>query len=178
MASSRVAVRYARSLVSLAGEKNMLEAVKDDMELISGTLDESRQLRVLMRSPVIDGSKKMRVTSEIFKGKISEITFVFLKLVFRKNREYFLHDIARQFITQYNQKKGLQSAEVVTAAPLTPELRLEITQLVKKISGREPQLAETIDPDIIGGFILTVGDKQLDASVSGKLLKLKSELLA
>ena len=117
------------------------------------------------------------VIKAIFGGKVTKLTSSFFDIICRKKRENFLPAIAVEFHNQYNLMKGIAAASVTTASPLTDDLRNKFTEILQSISGKENiELKEKIDNDLIGGFILKIGDRQIDDSVSGKLRTLRKEL--
>lgn len=175
MSEIRVASRYAKSLLELAIEKGVLEEVNNDMQLFGKTLDENRELLLLMKNPVVGNDKKRTILTMIFGKKFNPMTNTFFDIVSRKNRESFLPAVAGEFHRQYNVYKGVVSAEVITTFPLTPEMRKQFNDMVVKISGKKPELKERIDPTLIGGYILKVGDRQIDESVSSRLTELREE---
>lgn len=176
MSELRVASRYAKSLLDLAQEQGTLEQVKQDMDLFSKTLNESRDLRLLLRNPIVKHDKKLAILRAVFGGKVTELTEKFFTIVTQKNRESALEFIGSEFLTQYNVLRGVQTAEVTTATALTPQLRAEVETLVRQQTGlQQVTLTEKIDPDLIGGFVLRVGDQLIDDSVRYRLRRLRSE---
>ncbi|HET7178746.1 MAG TPA: ATP synthase F1 subunit delta [Chryseosolibacter sp.] len=174
MAESRAAFRYVKSLLGLAVERNALEAVHKDMLLFSGAIAESRQLELLLHSPVIKHHKKLAILKKLFSGKMNALTLSFFEIITRKNRESILVGIAREFHNAYNEYKGIGKAQVITTVPLDAQLRGEFEKLVRKYEDKKQvELIEKVDPELIGGFILNVGDRQVDASVRSKLKSLK-----
>jgi F-type H+-transporting ATPase subunit delta len=174
MAGFKAASRYVRSLLGLAQEQGVLDEVHKDMQLIAKTCDESFELVALLRSPIIKHDKKKAILEKIFKGKVHNLTLAIIDIITRKNREPLLPIIAAEFHNAYNDFKGIQKAYITTTIPLDQELRKEIEQMVKKLSGKKTiELEEKINKDLIGGFILNVGDKQVDASISNKVRGLK-----
>ncbi len=174
MSELRVASRYAKSLIELAAEKGVLEQVHNDMKLFSSVVSENRDFQMLLRNPIAKSDKKLAILNGIFSGKVEELTLMFFNIVARKNRESLLEFVATEFETQYNLMKGIQRAQVVSAVPLTPELRQQLGEKLANETGKTIQLEEMIDPSLIGGFVLTVGDKQIDSSVKHSLRKLKN----
>ncbi|MBC6991460.1 ATP synthase F1 subunit delta [Hymenobacter sp. BT491] len=176
MSEIRVASRYAKSLLDLAEERGTLEQVKQDMDLFSKTLEQNRDLRLLLRNPIVQHDKKLAILRAVFGGKVSELTEKFFTIITQKNRESALEFIGTEFLSQYNVLRGVQVAEVITATPLTPELRAEVTKLVREQTGlQQVTLNEKVDEALIGGFILRVGDRQIDDSVRYRLRKLRNE---
>ncbi len=173
MSEIRVASRYAKSLIGLAQEKRILEDVHNDLYLFMITCDDSRDLRLMLKNPIISSDKKLMALKAIFGKRFSEMTTLFFEIVSRKNRAPLLHSIAQQVHYQYNLMKGIESATVTTAMPLDRTLRVEFQNMVQKISGKEVELDQKINPEIIGGFVLQIADKQIDASIKTKIQSLK-----
>jgi F-type H+-transporting ATPase subunit delta len=139
-------------------------------------LDESRDLRLLLRNPIVNHDKKLAILRAVFGGKVSTLTEKFFTIITQKNRESALEFIGSEFLTQYNLLRGVQKAEVTTATPLSPELRAEVEKLVRQQTGlQQVTLTEKVDESLIGGFVLRVGDRQIDDSVSFRLRKLRNE---
>ncbi|MBH8570206.1 ATP synthase F1 subunit delta [Microvirga sp. STS02] len=177
MADQRVAARYAKSLLDLGKEMGTLSAVKDDMDLLSKTMAESRELRLLLRNPIVKHDKKLAILKAIFGGKVSDMTLRFFTILTEKNRESAIEGIGPEFLAQYNAMQGIQSAEVTSATPLTAVARLEIRKLVTQQTGlTDVQLTEKVDPELIGGFVLRVGDNQIDDSVRTSLRRMRTSL--
>ncbi len=177
MADQRVAARYAKSLLDLAQEMGTLATIKQDMDLLANTVAGSRDLRLLLRNPIVKHDKKLSILNAVFQGKVSETMLRFFQILTSKNRESALEHIGTEFLAQYNALMGVQVAEVTSATPLTPATRAEIEQLVKQQTGlKEVSLTEKVDASLIGGFILRVGDQQIDDSVRGGLRRLRSSL--
>lgn len=174
MADSRAASRYVKSLLGLAVEKKALEEVHRDMLLFSDTVSKSRPLELLLRNPVIKHDKKLEILKKLFGGKVNNLTMAFFEIITRKNREPILEAVAREFHNAYNEYKGIGKATVITAVPLDAKLRSEFERLVREYSDKkEIELIEKVDPDLIGGFVLNVGDRQVDASIESKIKTLK-----
>jgi len=97
----------------------------------------------------------------------------FFEVIVRKNRENVLPEVAEVFNSLYNEKKGLEEAVITTAVLLDKKLRGEVESIVRNLTGKEPMLKEEVDPEIIGGYELAIGDRKIEASVSGQLRALK-----
>ena len=177
MIETKVARRYAKSLLDLAKEKGELEAVNNDMKLLASVCESSHDLRVLLGSPIINGDKKLSVLKRVFSGKVSPISMSFFDIVTRKGRENQLEGIAKEFIRLYKEDKGIQTAIVTSAIGLDDKLRADVYKLIKESLNSEIELIEKVDKDLIGGFILRVGDKQYDASIARDLRLMRQELI-
>jgi F-type H+-transporting ATPase subunit delta len=175
MTDSKVARRYAQSLMGLALERNIAEKINNDMKLIADTCSANRELVLLLKNPIINTDKKENIIRLIFGSKVDTVTNAFMQIITRKGRESYLYEIAEAFIAMYKTSKGIKTAFVTTAFPMDTALRNEVMSIVKRAKGDNAELVEQVDKDIIGGFILRIGDVQYDASVSKKLKALKSE---
>jgi F-type H+-transporting ATPase subunit delta len=172
MSNIKVASRYAQSLLDLSVEKNALEAVIGDMKMLLSVAEQNRDLGLTLKSPIVTYDKKFNILKALFGKTANNITMSFFDLVTRKNRSNVLVPTAQEFLRQYNEYKGIQVAEVTVTLPLTEDLRKEIIEIVKEISGlQKVELVEKIDKSLIGGFVLKVNDKLWDDSISGKLRK-------
>ncbi|MEP2669990.1 MAG: ATP synthase F1 subunit delta [Cyclobacteriaceae bacterium] len=174
MSDFRAASRYVRSLLGLAQEQGVLDEVHKDMQFIDKTCNENLELVSLLRSPIIKSDKKKAVLYKIFEGKVQKLTMAIIDIVTRKNRESILPSIAREFHNAYNDFKGIQKATITSTVALDADILKEVEEMVKKLSEKKIiELEERVDSSLIGGFILNVGDKQVDASISNKLKSLK-----
>ena len=173
MSEYRIASRYAKSLLDLADEKGVLEDVNKDMLMFSELASENRDLVLMLKSPVVSHDKKLAVLNKVFDGKVNELTLAIFQILTKKHREAYLPAIATEFHHQYNVRKGIEEATVTTTFKLDAKLRKEFEGIVAKISGKKVELTEKIDEKIIGGFVLKIGDRQIDDSLSSKLSALK-----
>ncbi|KQS33649.1 ATP synthase F1 subunit delta [Dyadobacter sp. Leaf189] len=177
MSVSIVASRYAKSLIELAKEQNVLEAVYQDMLLFKDTADKNRGLMLALKSPVVRHEKKSGILKALFESRVNPVSYAIFNIITKKNRESILDEIANEFIKAYNLYQGIQKATVTTTTPLTEELRQQFEEIVKEKTGRTVQLAEKINPALIGGYILTIEDRQIDASLRSRLNELKLQLV-
>ena len=177
MSSLRVVSRYVKSLLDLAVERGTLEQVHNDMQLFFKVCNENRAFRLMLRNPIIRHDKKRDVLEAIFKGKVNALTMAIFDIITRKNREPLLPEIAGEFHNAYNIYKGIGKASITTAIPLDAAQRKEFEQIIRKlITKKDVELEEKVDKEMIGGFVLNVGDKQIDASVKSKLKALRTTL--
>ena len=173
MSESKIAKRYATPLLELAVKKKSADRVKSDMEQFLAVCQGNIAFLNMLNSPIIPHLKKGEILVKIFQGSVSEISSALLRLIVVKNREKLLPQIAREYINAFNESQGVQLAHVTTAVAITPALRTSVEELVKKISGKKPLLTTQVNKNIVGGYILTMDDSQIDQSVMGALNKLK-----
>lgn len=173
MSISRIALRYSRPLLSLAEDRGVLSAVKDDMANLKELCKSNRDFVLMLRSPVISNFRKADILKKMFGNRVDPLTGMFLDLVARKNRARYLPEIVDEFIVLYNAKMGRQKATVATAFALDGNMRSSFEKLVEKLTGKKPLLKEEVNTGIIGGYVLKFGDRQLDESIRGQLGRLK-----
>ena len=176
MQSHKAASRYAKSLLELAQERKVLDQVCADMQLFSAVAEENRVFAVMLKNPIITHDKKRNVLRALFGKRMNELTLKAFDLITKKNRENILVEVAQEFQVQYNNLMGLQEAEISTTIKLDEKLRKSFNDLVREISGKTPELTEVVDEDLVGGFVLKVGDYRLDQSIKSQLQHIKKEL--
>lgn len=177
MDESAISVRYAKAIFSLAKQKEMLSALKNDMELVADVCTRSVDFNLLLKSPVVKTSEKVHLIKLIFSKKIENLSLDFLELVTRNKRETFIPSICRNVLTFIRKEKNIKTAVITTAKPLSDEVLQKAEKTLKEELGTEVELTGHENPGIIGGIILRIDDKQYDASVSTQLKKLKQVML-
>jgi len=174
MAESRAAIRYAKAVLSLASDQKATETVNKDMKLIANTIADSKELSEMLQNPVVRTSVKKDVLSQTFKST-HKITGSLINTLITNKRIALLGDVANKYNHLFDILKDKQVAKVTTAIPLTDSLRAKVLAKVKELTGKEVEVVNVIDENILGGFILRVGDIQYDSSIANKLNKLKRE---
>jgi F-type H+-transporting ATPase subunit delta len=172
----RLAARYAKSVLDLAVEKGQLDAVYNDMLFLQAAFRSSKELVVLLKSPIIKADKKDKILDAIGAGRISVITATFNKLLLRKNRELYLPEIVTAFIDQYKVHQNIHTVKLTTATPVSEELKQSILDKVR--AGQHIQQIElnsVVDEALIGGFVLEIGDQLVDGSVAFELNNIKKQ---
>ena len=174
MSNSRAAVRYAKAILELAIEKKEDTALEKDMRLVVETIGTHSELKDVLGSPVVPGDVKKAILSGVFKD-INELGKGLIDLLVDKKRISLLNQVAVQYIRLHEEYKGERVAYVTTAVPMTSSLENKLLKQVEKITGEKVTLENHVDEDILGGFVLRVGDLQYNASIANKLDKLKRE---
>ena len=174
MSEVRAALRYAKAAMELAVDQKKVKAVERDMRTIHETVVENDNLREALASPILNTSDKEAVLVAIFKDA-DPLSKELFSLLGNNKRIGMLGEVAHQFILLYERMQGQDVARVVTAVPLTQELEKKILGRLKQITGKEVTVENQVDPSLIGGFILRVGDLEYNASIASKLANLKRE---
>lgn len=176
MANYRVASRYAKSLIDLGVEQNNLEQLHGDINTIKSALA-SRDLSLLVQSPIIKADKKNQIFDKIFSGKIDKVTMAFLQILTKKGREVTLPEIVTSFLDQYKKHKKITSVKLTTASAVGQSFidSIKKTLLDSNETENVVEIDAKVDEDLIGGFVIEIGDKLYDASVLHKLNSVKKQ---
>ncbi len=178
MQSPRLAGRYAKSLIDLSQEKGQLETVYKDMQYLQQVVRQSRDFVVLMKSPVIKADKKNAILEAVSKGKVSELTMAFNRLMVTKGRESVLPEVVNAFIDQYNEVKGIHRVKLTTAVEASEELKRSMVDKLKSEAGLQTiELEAKVDPSLVGGFVLEFNNKKVDASILRDLNDVKKQFM-
>jgi F-type H+-transporting ATPase subunit delta len=175
MNDSKIPVRYSRALFQLATEKNLLDKVNGDMLFIS-EICKMDEIKEILESPVIVPSKKSAIFHSVLDKNIEKITLSLVDLLIKNGRENYLPAVARVFKDETLKYKGITETLLTTAVPVNDKSRKEISEMIASLFKTKVDLKETIDKEIIGGFVLRVNDNFIDASVRNKLRKIRREL--
>lgn len=176
MKQIRLANRYAKALFELALEQQKLEIVAKDMQLINDVIAENRDLVLLLKSPVVKAHKKIAVFTALFGKDIHQLSLRFISLLAKNGREDSIPQVAESFLDIYNDFHGVTEAWLTTAGNLEKDAKATILQMLKNLSGKEVRLHEFVNADLLGGFLVKMGDYQYDASTKTLIKKLKDNI--
>ena len=175
MKNPKLSSRYAKALFDFAGEKKQVKEVYDDLQLFAKTLQENRELQVLLRNPVIEPHQKHQIFESIFNGTLRDTTYQFLDVLLKKKREPALDTICEEYFKLYNAAHNIKPVTITTAQPLSDALKAKIVSLLKEQTKATVALEEIVDPELIGGFIIKMDDFYFDSSILSKINKLRQE---
>jgi len=176
MDQSAITVRYAKAFFSLAKEKNLIQPFKKDIEIISDVCGNSNEFVLLLESPVLKTSKKSEIIISIFKGKIDNLTLKFLQLIVKNKREVYIPAICRNYLALTRKNQNIKLSQLTTATEIDSKTIEKIKSTIEKELNAKVELTANVKPDIIGGLILRMEDKQFDASVATQLKKMRQQL--
>lgn len=169
--------RYAQALLDLACESKSLKIIENDVGKLKTILLKSNDLQKAISSPVIDVEKKVVVLTSIAKAaSLSKLSTQFIGTVSKNRRSHDLLNILSFFQGLVANRKGKQLAKLISARSLTTTQLKEIKLNLKKTLGREVDVETSVDPDLLGGFIVRVGSRLYDSSLKTKLEDLKIAL--
>lgn len=175
MSSTRAAIRYAKAILDFANSKSVAIEVSQDMTLIANTIKENKELKDFIENPTLKNEVKNSALLEVF-ASVNDVSKGLFQLLFENKRFEILELIAVEYNRLFDEANGIEVAKVTTAVAMTPEIEAKVLAKIKEFSSKKVSIESAIDPTIIGGFILRIGDKQYNASVANRLQVLKREL--
>ncbi len=175
MKDVKSALRYAKAILNLARELKKETELNNSMLLVAQTIAESKELDTVLHSPVIKIADKNNALKAIFEGKVDEIVLGLFDLLAENKRMQMLETIALQYTIIFEHYKSQQTAIVTTAVPLDATLEAKILEKVAALTGEKTSIENRVNPAILGGFIIRVGDIQYDASISNSFNELRKE---
>jgi len=176
MLSNRVAIRYAKAISERVLAKEQAEQINNDMKWIAQTICSNVELSRFVKNPVFSIDVKQSVLLEIFQ-KINQESKFLIRLLSENKRLELLDSVAKAYNDLYDRINGVQKIIVTTAFPITEKLENEVRAKAKEFTSGTLVIKNIIDPSIVGGFILRIGDKQYNASIANRLGVLKRELM-
>jgi F-type H+-transporting ATPase subunit delta len=168
MNESKISVRYSKALFESALEKKLLDKVYQDMVLIS-EITAMDEMKELLSSPVIPPSRKKTVMTVILEKNVEKITLSLIDLLINNGRESYLPSIARVFRNEALKYRGITETDLVTAVQVSESTKNKIIDYIEKTFNTKVELKDSVNEELIGGFILRVNDNYIDASVKNKL---------
>ena len=176
MSGTRAAIRYAKAILSVAEGNNTSAKIHEEMNQIARAISSNSELNEVLKSPVVKLSEKTAVLEKIFATSSKEVKSLFTTLAQNK-RVDLLENIALHYNRLYDQLNNKEQATVTTAVPMTEALEKKVLTKLKTLSSKEVTLTKIVDETILGGFILRVGDKQYNASVSNQLNEIRNKFI-
>ena len=178
MAIETLARRYSAALFAVAKDANAVENVVSEVDAVVATFASDPALQEFFGSPVIDRAQKTQILQSSFHGRVGEIVEHFLMLLVRKRRENLLVTIARQMHELLDSAAGRSIAAIATPSPLAPAELEDLARRLSMVYKRKIVPEAKVDPELLGGIVMQVGDRYVDGSVSGKLEEIRRHLIA
>jgi len=172
-----VARVYSRAMLELAEQQGTADQLLEDLLDLTGYLERDRELASYLASPLVDAEAKGKLLEKLLRGRASDLLVDSLEVINRKERLDLLPAIAESYRREHRDLRGIADVHVSTAVPLTETLRERLTAVASRFTGKRVQLFEKVDPGLIAGMVLRVGDEKIDASVASRLQGLSAALL-
>ena len=174
---SGVSGRYATALFELARDENSIDAVKADLDRFAAMLDESADLKRLVRSPVFAAEAQLKALSAVLeKAEITGVSANFLKVLAANRRLFAVSEVIRAFNALVAKFKGEATADVTVAETLSDKNLEALKAALKSVTGKDVTLDVKVDPSIIGGLVLKLGSRMVDSSLRTKLNSIKNAM--
>jgi F-type H+-transporting ATPase subunit delta len=178
VADIKVAKRYGTALFNAARQTGRAEAVLADLKTLSDLWTQSPELRESLLSPLVPAEKKHAIVDQIFGQSLDTVTVQFLHVLVEKSREGIIRPVQREFARMYDEALGMVRAHATVAAPLDDAQRATLVQSLQTRTGKQVELDVVVDPVILGGVVVRIGDTVIDGSVRGSLERLRERMLA
>jgi F-type H+-transporting ATPase subunit delta len=176
--NSPAAVAYARSLLELANERGQAKEVGEEMKAVGQILAENPGFKEFLSNPSVGATERSNTFDKLFKGQASELVYSMIRVANEKGRAGILDEIAAEYTKLLDVQLGNVDVDVTSATELEPDQRETINQRVNGMLGKNANLHHHVDASIIGGLVVRIGDKVLDASVKSQLKSLRERMLA
>lgn len=167
---------YARAILAVAGQRGLADEVLEELAELSALLDRDSAFAEVVANPVIDAEAKSRLFEKALRGRASDLLVDALQVVGRKGRLDLLPAIAEAYRREHRRVRGIVDVQVRSAVPLSDELRARLAEAAARFTGKRPHLIERVDPSLIGGLVVQIGDDKIDSSIASRLKNLGAAL--
>jgi len=164
-----VAQVYARAMLNLAAAQGQEEDLLAELAAIGDAVAGDPELATFLASPLVSGEARAEVLEKVFRRRASDLLVDALEVINRKGRLGLLPAIVAAYRGEYRELRGLVDALVVSAVPLGNAQRASLAAAVAKLTGKQPELIERVDPAILGGLVVEVAGEKIDSSLSSRL---------
>ncbi|GAB2721526.1 F0F1 ATP synthase subunit delta [Paenibacillus thermoaerophilus] len=171
-----VAKRYARALFEIAREKGIVEQVGEDLQGIAATIKADKDFAALLAHPSVSTAAKKEILAKAFEGRVTDVVFNTIQLLADRRREELLPTLAFDYMQIADEASGSARATIRTPRTLSDEEVAKIAEQFGKLAGKTIRAVQELDPSLIGGIQVRIGDRLYDGSVSGKLARLQKAL--
>jgi F-type H+-transporting ATPase subunit delta len=178
MKQDNVAKRYAVAILELAKEMNAVEQIKTELQVVGEIFENTNMNETFFKHPKISEVEKKEFVRTTFQGKISDTLLNTLFLLIDKKREGIIFKLVEEFVKLTNVEQGIAEAKVYTAKPLTDAEKVAFEVTFSKVSGKgKLTIKNIVDPELIGGFKVRIGDRIFDGSVLNQLRRIERRMI-
>lgn len=174
--ANKLTTSYSNSLYEAASKDNILNDVAIDCSGLLSLISESRELNIVLDSPVISKFKKINIVNTLFKGKVKDLTLNLILLVIKNRRESYLKSILEDFLQMKDEKEGIIKPVYTTAIELKEEEKIKLKKEIDSITNKNSKPSFEVNPELIGGFTINIGDSIIDGSVKRQLEMMRKSL--
>lgn len=177
MLENAVARRYAQAFFAIAREQDKVDQLENELKTVVYVINTNADLKKVVDHQLVSPEEKKSILNQIFSQELSEITVNFLDVVVDKYRASYIPSIYDEFVSYANEARNMADAQVIAAVELSDADMKELTEKLNAATGKTVRLQTKVDPSLIGGVKVRIGDKIIDGTISGRLEKLKDNLL-
>jgi F-type H+-transporting ATPase subunit delta len=176
MSDKNLAFPYSKAFLDLSIQENRLDLAHKDMQSLSKIGEENPELKLALQNPLIPLVKKKNILLQVM-GNLSPATLKLLELLIEKERPGLVFTVADEFARLYREYLKIQAVEITTAQVIKPELEKEILAHLEKALAGKIEMTKKVDPELIGGLMIRIGDKRYDGTIRKSLLEVKKNLM-
>jgi F-type H+-transporting ATPase subunit delta len=177
MKTGLIASRYARALFQFAVDRQAEDKVFENIRLVEKILSETTQLKLVLKNPLLGKDVKKQLVITACGGKVHPVFERFIDLTLQNKREALLHNVAMKYMDFYYESKNLAIVRLTTAFPLEQDTEKKLISSIKNLIQKDLMVEKIVEPKIIGGFILEIGDVRWDGSISRQLKKIHQKMV-
>lgn len=179
MKQDHVAKRYAIAVFEIAKDKNIVGQITEELKVVSEVVENTDLFETFFKHPKVSRDEKKELVKKSFEGKISDTLLNTLFLLIDKKREGILFKMVEEFLKFTNEEQGIAEAKVYTVKPLTDEEKVAFEATFSKASGKDKlTINNIVDPELIGGFKVRIGDRIYDGSVLRQLRRIERRMIS
>lgn len=173
MINKSIARRYAGGLFLLGIEKDMLEQLGNELRLVQETLDKEVDLTKVLEHKLISPTEKVELIRQVFGDSVSGEVISFLGIIIQKNRQNYIFNIAEEFGLLVDEAQGIAGVDLLTAAPLEQDVESKLVSQLEGLLKKKIRLRKIVNPELLGGMVINVGDQRIDASLKRQLYDIR-----
>lgn len=176
--SAAIAAVYAEAMLGLAERRGEADALRAEMDELARLRAGQPGFASFLANPLIDPERRAESLDRVLRGRASDLLVDSLQVINRKGRIALTPQIAAAYAARHDALRGVIEVRVTSAVPLEAGQRERLRAAVRANTGREPRLVESVDPELLGGLVIRVGDRKVDGSIATRLRTLSEALLA
>ncbi len=173
MINKSIARRYAGGLFLLGIEKDMLEQLGNELRLVQETLDKEVDLTKVLEHKLISPTEKVELIRQVFGDSVSSEVISFLGIIIQKNRQNYISNIVEEFGLLVDEAQGIAGVDLLTAAPLEQDVESKLVSQLEGLLKKKIRLRKIVNPELLGGMVINVGDQRIDASLKRQLYDIR-----
>lgn len=173
MINKSIARRYAGGLFLLGIEKDMLEQLGNELRLVQETLDKELDLTKVLEHKLISPTEKVELIRQVFGDSVSGEVISFLGIIIQKNRQNYIFNIVEEFGLLVDEAQGIAGVDLLTAAPLEQDVESKLVSQLEGLLKKKIRLRKIVNPELLGGMVINVGDQRIDASLKRQLYDIR-----